>query len=251
VKLDRIDIALIGGAIVAGTGAVVCSQFTRGAAGQLQDGWLAGAIIAAIVTAVLPGISTWRAKRGEASATEREKDARERAFFRMNDALYPVANALAELAYADAVKKPLLRSNIQVAVMNSAAAIVGTPTATRSCFFELLDGTTLRLKATYMHSGQQPKAHKIFAADTPEGDAALAILTPDAFSLFGDVATDKPSWTVDGRAYRSLLAVPVITPDITYGLLTVDSTRAHDFDDSDIAVMRVLAGLLAAALPSP
>ena len=250
-KFDRVDGALIGGSILAAAGAVFCSQFTKDSAGHLQDGWIAGQIVAAILTGGLPGVSAWRARRGEASATQREKAARTRARVDMNVALYPVANALAELAYADATKQPVLRSNIQTAVMTSVSQVIGTPTATRSCFFELVDGSTLRLKATALHAGQQPQAHGVYVAGTPEGDAALAILKPDLYRLTGDVRTDPPGWTADGRNYVSMLAVPVLTPDITYGLLTVDSTQAQDFEAADVEVMRVLAGLLAAALPPP
>lgn len=63
-------------------------------------------------------------------------------------------------------------------------------------------------------------------------------------------AEAPPGWSFKDRDYLSFISVPVVAGYVAYGMLTVDSTEVNDFDRGDVDVIRVLAGLLAAALDS-
>jgi hypothetical protein len=250
VKYDRWDNTFLSLSLAAATSSVVCAQFIKDEHGGIHIWWLFGQIAAAVMAVFAPVITAVRARRAEATAVQREEQARLRSRVELNSALDPVVRKLAELSLAKSKRtQEPLRRDIMASAIAAAHQIVGSQNTTRSCFFELVSGPPRQLRPTPHHAGRPGSTRSVFTEGTEDGDAAIRIVVEDTHWLCRDVRTEPPpGWNSKDRDYRSFISVPVIAGDVTYGMLTVDSTEADDFDRGDVDVIRVLAGLLAAAL---
>ncbi|CAN5229443.1 hypothetical protein BH09ACT8_BH09ACT8_56270 [soil metagenome] len=249
-RYDRWDYGLLGVSLVSAGGAVLCSQFIKNDQGSIRGWWLLGQIVAAAVAVLAPAATAWKAKRAEADAVQREQQARLQSRVELNSGLDPVVRKLAQLSLAKGKRaRDLVRSEIMALAIAAAHQVVGTANATRSCFFELVAGPPKQLIPTDHHAGRPGSTRSVFTEGNINGDAAIAIVLNDTHWLCGDVRMEHPpGWSARDRDYLSFISVPVIAGDIGYGMLTVDSTAANDFDRGDVDVIRVLAGLLAVSL---
>ena len=242
-KYDRWDYTFIVVSVLAAASSVVCSQFTKDGTGAVREWWLGGQIAAVAIAALTPAISAWRAKRSEVNARTQSR-------LELNSGLDPVVRKLGELARANGKRaQDPIRAEIMAQVIAAAHQVVGTANATRSCFFELVPGPPKQLRPTSNHRGRPGSTRSVFTEGTVDGDAAIRIIEEDTHWLCGDVrVAPPPGWSSRDRDYLSFISVPVIAGDIGFGMLTVDSTVANDFDRGDVDLIRVLAGLLAASL---
>lgn len=249
-KYDRWDYSLLCLSVTAAAGSVVCSQFIKDEHGGIRGWWLAGQVAAALVAVVAPAITAWRARRSEASALEREQQAKLQSRVELNSGLDPVVRKLAHLSTAKGKKaQDPIRSEVMALVVAAAHQIVGTANATRSCYFELVAGPPKQLRPTDHHGGRPGSTRSVFTEGHVDGDAAIRIVEDDVYWLCRDVRTEPPpGWSSKDRDYLSFISVPVIAGNVGYGMLTVDSTEANDFDRGDVDLIKVLAGLLAASL---
>jgi GAF domain-containing protein len=250
VKYHRWDYTLIGLSLAAAVSSVLCSQFVRDEHGGVHAWWFGGQVAAAVTAVLAPAVTAWRAKRAESDAVQREQQARLQSRVELNSGLDPVVRKLAQLSLAKGKKvQGPIRSEIMALAIAAAHQIVGTTNATRSCFFEMEAGPPKQLKPTDHHAGRPGSMRSIFTEGNADGDAAIAVVLNDTHWLCRDVRTEPPpGWSARNRDYLSFISVPVIAGDVAYGMLTVDSTEANDFDRGDVDVIRVLAGLLAASL---
>jgi GAF domain-containing protein len=250
VKYDRWDYTLLSVSLVGAASSVACSQFTKDEHGGIRGWWLIGQIAAALIAVLAPAITAWKAKRAEADAVEREQQARLQSRVELNSGLDPVVRKLAQLSIAKGKKaQDPIRSEVMALVIAAAHQVVGTPNATRSCFFELVAGPPKQLKPTDHHAGRPGSTRSVFTEGNVDGDAAIGIVVNDTHWLCSDVRTEPPpGWSAKHRDYLSFISVPVVAGNVAYGMLSVDSTEANDFDRGDVDVIGVLAGLLAAAL---
>jgi GAF domain-containing protein len=166
----------------------------------------------------------------------------------LNDALDPIVGQIAQIAAAGSrrEKRPL-QDQILPMILNSASGVIG-PARARSCWFELEDGSPCRL-VPKLHAGRAGPPSTVFVEGTQEGDAVFRILKSNQHRICEDLARDPPVGfdRTRSRDYRTFIAVPVVAGTTLFGMLTVDALLPGDLTEDDAALLRIFAGLLAAA----
>jgi len=88
-----------------------------------------------------------------------------------------------------------------------------------------------------------------FIEGTVAGDAAPRILTRGVWTYVEDTAVTRPRfWWDAAPEYRTFLAGPVASAETSNGLLTLERLHPGELAQVDLALVRLLSGLLAAAL---
>ncbi|MEU9807629.1 GAF domain-containing protein [Mycobacterium sp. NPDC050853] len=248
--IDAWDVALGITTLTASAVAAGLSQFAKDTSG-VHPWWLAGQILAVLVTAGAPTVSAIRAKRGEARARANDKDTRIQSRVEMNSGIEPIARKLGEFAAATTKRdRDSLRGQVITLTIAAADQLLGSQHETRSCFFKLVTGPPEELQPTNYHHGRIGSTRSVFIAGTEEGDSAINIVKNNTYRLCRDARSDPPpGWRRDReRDYLSFISVAVVADKNAYGMLTVDSRLADDLHEDDVNVVRVLAALLAVAL---
>ena len=192
------------------------------------------------------------ASRSEATAEEREFEARVETRVAMNDALDPILRLLGNVALeTDAVVRDQMRAQTIPLVLKTAAEFIG-PDRSRACWFRLAPGPPTRLVPEDF-AGRAGSPSTTFVEGTPAGDAAIDMVLADEDRLCADIVADPPpGWdSTKERDYRSFISVSVIAGDTAYGMLTLDALEPGDLDADDLGLLRLMAGILAVALAVP
>jgi hypothetical protein len=225
--------------------AVVCAPFAKDPSGAIDVWWFSGQVAGVVTAAVAPMVATWRAKKREAAAGEREIEARTQTRLEMNEALDPIVRRLATSANNNVVG---VRREVLSLVTKTAAEIIG-PDGTRSCYFDLLPGPPKTLVPTDYHAGRMGSTRSRFVAGTVDGDAAIAMVESSGHRLCVDIGIDPPpGWNDKERDYKTFISVAVVGGDTAYGMLTVDAMNPGDLEQRDVDLLTVMAGLLATAM---
>jgi hypothetical protein len=201
---------------------------------------------------VIPQARQVVASRSEATAEERELDARVETRVAMNDALDPILRLLGNLALEpDEVTRNQMRAQTIPLVLKTAAEFIG-PDRSRACWFKLEPGPPTRL-APEDFAGRAGSPSTTFVAGTPAGDAAIGLVLGDQDRLCEDIVADPPpGWdSTRQRDYRTFISVSVIAGDTAYGMLTLDALAPGELDADDMGLLRLMAGILAVALAVP
>lgn len=182
----------------------------------------------------------------EMIAAKEQLEARTAARREMGYTIAPILRRIANRAVDDPAKLP---GEITLMVVNTAAQLIGPPMATRSCFYRLENGPPKRLVLDE-HEGRPSPVRSQFSAGDPRGDDAIALVELDGHLLCPDVDNKPPPhWTHDGdHSYKTFISVGVRTRTSEWGMLTVDTPTPGDLNDLDVDFLRVLGGLIAAAL---
>ena len=219
-------------------------------------GWFAVLVVTQILaTAVAAGVPLWRqraAARSEATAEERELEARVETRVALNDALDPILRLLGAIALEEEVTlRDQRRAQAVPLVLLTAAEFIG-PDRARACWFRLDAGPPTSLVPDSA-AGRAGSPTTTFVAGTPSGDAAIGLVLADEDLLCEDIEADPPpGWDLDKeRDYRSFISVSVIAGDTAYGMLTLDAVEPSTLDVEDMALLRLMAGVLAVALSIP
>lgn len=192
------------------------------------------------------GATAVRTLAEKAAAAEQRVDARSAARRDLSYTLAPILRRIANRA----VENPAsLRDQIPGMVVNAAAELIGPQLTTRSCFYILESGPPKRLVLDE-HAGRPSPPGTQFAAGYPRGDAAIALVEQDDYLLCEDVDNEPPpNWSHDkDTSYKTFISVGVRTRATEWGMLTVDTPTPGDLNDLDVDFLRVLGGLIAAAL---
>jgi hypothetical protein len=179
-------------------------------------------------------------------AAKEQLEARAAARREMGYTLAPILRRIAN----GAVENPaILPGEVTRMVVNAAARLIGPIMATRSCFYRLENGPPKRL-VLEEHAGRQSPPGRQFAAGYPRGDAAIALVEDDQYLLCEDVDTaPPPNWSPDNDlTYKTFISVGVRTSASEWGMLTVDTPTPGDLTELDVDFLRVLGGLIAAAM---
>ncbi len=188
-------------------------------------------------------------ERREATATEREIEARAETRLALNDALEPVVTLLGNLALEPGEhERAEMREKAVTLVLTTAADLIG-PDRSRACWFRLEEGPPKTLVPAE-HAGRAGSANTTFVEGTPAGDAAIGMVLDDGDRLCGDIEDDPPpGWdSAKERDYRTFISVSVIAGDTAYGMLTLDALEPDELTVEDKGLLRLMAGVLAAAL---
>ena len=235
---------------------VLLSPVTAALSRTASGGWLIFFIVAQVMATGLAFlIPQWReltARRKEATAEEREIEARVDTRVAMNDALDPILHLLGNLSLEPKkVIRNQLRAQVIPLVLKTAAEFIG-PDRARACWFKLEPGPPKRLDPTEF-AGRAGAPSTIFVAGNAAGDAAVDMVLADEERLVHDVESDPPpGWDPStNREYRTFIAVSVLAGDTAYGMLTLDALEAGSLTSEDMALLRLMARVLAVAVSIP
>ena len=227
----------------------VASLLTRDSTGRTSLTWIAVQALATAAAFLIPQIRQIRSEQRQAKAEEREFDTRVEVELAFNDAIEPVVRLLGELAQETRRgPRDLLRAQAVPLVLTTAAQLTGQDRV-RACWFALDPGPPQRL-VPQESLGRAGPVTTVFARGTAGGDAAIDLVTANRQLLVTDLTTDASGrWRLDDTAaYRSLVVVAVTVGNVAYGMITLDALAAESFDDDDVALVRLMAGLLGTAL---
>ena len=227
----------------------VASMLTRDSTGRTSLGWVAVQALATAAAFLIPQVRQIRSEQRQAKAEEREFDTRVEVELAFNDALEPVVRLLGEVAQeSERGRRDQLRAQVVPLVLTTAAQLTGQDRV-RACWFALDPGPPGRL-VPQESLGRAGPVTTVFAAGTPGGDAALALVTGNGQLRLGDLVPDPTAtWQLDETVgYRSLVVVAVTVGNVAHGMITLDALEADGFDDDDVALVRLMAGLLGTAL---
>ena len=227
----------------------VASILTRDSTGRASVGWIAVQALATAAAFLIPQIRQIRSEQRQAKAEEREFDTRVEVEVAFNDALEPIVRLLGELTQERRRgPREQLRAQAVPLVLTTAAQLTGQDRV-RACWFALDPGPPERL-VPQESLGRAGPVTTVFARGTPAGDLAVDLVTLNQQPLVGDLADDASGrWRLDdAAAYRSLVVVPVTVANVAFGMITLDALEPDSFDDDDVALVRLMAGLLGTAL---
>jgi transcriptional regulator with GAF, ATPase, and Fis domain len=229
--------------------APIAGEIARRSVGTKVTVFVAVSVVSTGLAFLIPQARQIAASRSEATAEEREIDARVETRVAMNDALDPILRLLGNLALEpDDVLRNQMRAQAIPLVLKTAAEFIG-PERSRACWFRLDAGPPTHLVPTDF-AGRAGAPTTTFEEGTPAGDAAIGMVLADQDRLCEDVQIDPPpGWDpVKERDYRTFVAVSVIAGDTAYGMLTLDALEPGDLTVEDKGLLRLMAGVLAVAL---
>jgi GAF domain-containing protein len=231
---------------------IAAAAMTRSTTGVKYTTWFVVQILATGLAWLIPQVRQIISERRQASAEEREFEARVETVVQMNDALDPIIRLLGNIALESRkVERDKLRAQAVPLVLTSAAQLIG-PERARACWFRLEPGPPKQLIPTDA-VGRAGSASTTFVEGTPSGDAAIGMVLNDEDRICEDVLTDPlPGWdTSRERDYRTFVSVSVIAGNTAYGMLTLDALEPGDLTKDDMRLLRLMAGALAVALSVP
>jgi GAF domain-containing protein len=226
---------------VAAVGLVAFSGAEAGAAGPLRLLWILTSVAMSVVGAAVPGYEQIRKERQRRRAAVQMR-------VTMNDALDPIVRHLGRLAKASSKRRDSLREATIPMILYSAVHLIGVERV-RACWFRLVENEPRRLVPD-KDAGRADQPERVFEEGTPEGDPVFEMIRNNEYVVRADAdAEPPPGWrTSETHGYRSFVAVPVVAGQTAYGMLTVDAVDAGGVTEDDVQLVRLLAGLLAAAL---
>jgi hypothetical protein len=227
----------------------VASLLTRDATGRASLVWIVVQALATAAAFLIPQVRQIRSEQRQALAEEREFDTRVEVELAFNDALEPVVRLLGELAQETGRgQRERLRAQVVPLVLTTTAQLTGQDRV-RACWYALDPGPPQRL-VPQESLGRTGAVTTVFARGTPPGDAALDLVTANRQLLVGDLVADQPGlWRLDDTALsRSLVVVAVTVGNVAHGMITLDALEPESFDDDDVALVRLMAGLLGTAM---
>lgn len=232
--------------------APIASVQANRASGKTATTWFIVLCVATGLAFLIPQARQIVSGRREASAEEREIDARAETRLAMNDALEPVVTLLGNLALEpNKVEREKMKEKAITLVLTTAADLIGAERS-RACWFRLEDGPPKAL-IPIEHAGRAGSATTSFVEGTPSGDAAIDMVLADEDRLCEDINEDPPpGWdATKQRDYRTFISVSVIAGNTAYGMLTLDALKPGELTEEDKGLLRLMAGVLAAALSIP
>jgi Predicted nucleotide-binding protein containing TIR-like domain len=188
----------------------------------------------------------------------REMDARIAARVEIGEVLDVIVRTMAnrahELIDAGREDQPVIRRSLRREVLGLTVQItpqvMGPAGSARSCYLDFEAGPPKKLSPSEHFAGRVDKKRQTpFVAGTEHGDYVIRKVEanePDFYRNLDDEA--PPGFDRGSVVYKTFLSVPVVAGTTAYGLLTVDARDAGDLAERDLDLLRVMAGLVAAAM---
>jgi len=232
-------------AVAAATAAWVAGALAGQTHGVARVAWVVGG---AVLTAVAVGVPLWSQRRAAIAgddAVQAAWSARAAMKVALEDALDPLAHLVAALTDAPSADKPRMRGEAISLAVATAVQLADTDRV-RASFFSFSPGPPPCLRPERF-SGRAGAPATVLTEGTRAGNAALRALNTNTPVYVSDT-TERPGWWGAADEYGTFLAVPVSTATMPLGLLTLDALRPGALARVDLALIRLLASLLAAAL---
>ena len=219
-----------------------------GGAGPGRRWWTLGAVAASVTAAGVPAYEQIRKERMRAKAQRAAVDAAVAMRVTMNDALDPIVRQLGRVITAGKHDRQALAEAVIPMVLDSAAHLAGSGRV-RACLFRFAPGTpTMLIPAQY--SGRVDDPLEPVTEGTTAGDLVFGMIRRNQHLFYPDLdASPPPAWSaIAPQTYKSVAAVPVAAGPNAFGMLMVDTLDKDGIRRTDVPLIRLLAGLLAAAL---
>ena len=225
--------------------------------------WLVGIRILAgclaVATAVV-GFLKFRNERAFKRQQEQERVSLDQALkaesrrtsLLINGAMLGTADKLRRLSVLDQAAKDVEISGFRASIVSKVCDLVQSE-APRAAYFRVQDfgaGSRVMRSGTYSDSRNREDSFTSEFVESRGGDQGVWDLIDDGDVEFSNDtnAMVPDSWDVSrNRQYRSFVSVAVRADRIAFGMLTANTLEADGFSHSDVASIKVLAHLLAAA----
>lgn len=221
----------------------------RSANGRELTVLLSVQVAATVLAWAIPEARALRAQQREKTSQQREIEARTEARVDLNDTLDPIVRLLGQIACEPSKpKRDQLRAQAVPVVLSSASQAIG-PKPVRAVWFRLEEGPPQRL-VFGDRRGRAELSRSVFKAGTAAGDSTIEMVLSNSDLLCEDLEQNPPlGWDAGkDREYRTFISVSVATSTEAFGMLTLDALEPGDLDQDDVRMLRLLGGLLAAAL---
>lgn len=225
--------------------------------------WLIGirvlAVCLAVLTAVV-GLFKFRNERAFKRQQEGERVSLEQALkaesrrtsLLINGAMLGTADKLRRLSMLDQTAKDAEISGFRTSIVSKVCDLVQSE-APRAAYFRVQDLTVrprVMQSGTYSDSRNREDSFTSEFVEGQGGDQGVwDLIDRGDVALSNDTTAAVPdSWDVSrNRQYKSFVSVAVRADKLAFGMLTANTLEADGFSDSDVASIKVLAHLLAAA----
>lgn len=167
----------------------------------------------------------------------------------LNDAIIPILGELATMSGQDSNGRGRTLERV-IGMVCSAVPAVLQAKRTRVVVFQLEEnqGRRKRRLSPHHYVGRKDRAGQFVDGDGGRGDAVFAWLESARPRFVPDVRTEQlPGWQTGGKGYRTFISVPLLATGRAYGMISVDAPNPGDLDETDTAIIEVLASLLATA----
>jgi GAF domain len=211
--------------------------------------WTLGAVAASVTAAGVPAYEQIRKERLRAQAQQAAVDAAVAMRVTMNDALDPIVRQLGRVATAPGRhEREALQEAATAMVVDSAAQLAGSGRV-RACLFRFAPGTP-RVLIPAQYSGRVDDPLEPITEGTVEGDLVFGMIRHNQHLFCADLDASPPAgWRVTApQTYQSFAAVPVAAGQNAFGMLMVDALEKGGIRQTDVPLVRLLAGMLATAL---
>lgn len=225
--------------------------------------WLVGIRILAGCLAVVTAVVGFFKFRNERAFKRQQEDERvsldqalraesRRTSLLINGAMLGTADKLRRLAMLDQATKDAEISGFRTSIVSKVCDLVQSE-APRAAYFRVQD---LSARSRVMQSGTYSDSRNREDAFTSEfiegqgGDQGVwDLIDTGDVELSNDTDITLPaSWDLTrNRQYKSFVSVAVRAEGVAFGMLTANTLEADGFSSSDVASIKVLAHLLAAA----
>ena len=226
-------------------------------------GWLLGMRVLAVCLAVGTAVVGFFKFRNERAFKRQQEDERlsldqalkaesRRTALLINGAMLGTADKLRRLSMLDQPTKDAEISGFRTSIVSKVCDLVQSE-APRAAYFRVQD---LSAQSRVMQSGPYSDSRNREDSFTSEflegrgGDQGVwDLIDTGDVELSNDTDTAVPaSWDVTkDREYKSFVSVAVRAEGVGFGMLTANTLEADGFSNSDVASIKVLAHLLAAA----
>lgn len=233
-------------------GGLASGSGITGAATGISEGtaraiWLGGTILIALLAIAIAAAREAANRRRSEKLSTLTQDVAQYYNNLLENQLTNLIQLVAEaIAEQEPGQRASLISGARAALIQATPNLVGRNSAANTTRANLFvtspDGTEMR-RAPGGFAGRGRRSIRVFSA----GDRTFELIRVEQSRFVQSCKDELRPETAAGLEYETFLAFPVsIGRERIYGVLTVDSPRAGDLDDTeDRPLMAILAGLLA------
>ncbi|MCV7434232.1 hypothetical protein [Mycolicibacterium bacteremicum] len=237
----------------------VVALFTNLTSGGWEFGLRIATVALAVATAVT-GLFKFGNERAYKTQQEGEKATLEQALraesrrtsLLINGAMLGTADKLRRFAALDAAGRDREISGFRSAIVSKVCDLMQSD-APRAAYFRVqrhADGSRVMTCGSYMDSiNREDSFTSQFVEGVGTDQGVWALVDSGDVESSNDIDVDvPPTWdTGRGRIYKSFVSVAVRADTVAFGMLTANTLEKDGFTPSDIASIKILAHLLAAA----